>query len=76
MNVPNSTILDPVSYEPGFISKCGEWAAIPYGSRFMLIHKGQQVKVANTYQSAVNHIEKYLKEQRKNKSSATLEEHL
>jgi len=76
MSIPNSTILDPVSYEPGFISKCGEWVVVPYGSRFMLIHKGQQVQIANSIKSAKSHIERHLKAQKKNNSSATLEEHL
>jgi hypothetical protein len=72
----NCTILNPVCYWPGFFTKDLEWAVVPYGSRFMLIHKGQQVQIANTISSAVNHVEKYLKEQKKNKSSATLNQYI
>jgi hypothetical protein len=29
----------------GWISKNMEWAVIPYGKKFMTIHKGQQISV-------------------------------
>lgn len=69
LNLENPTILDPVCYFPGLLTKNMEWAAVPYGTRFMIIHNGKQVQVANTIQSASNHIEKYLKIQSKTQSS-------
>lgn len=39
--------------ELGWVSKNNEWAAIPYGKKFMLIYKGQQISVHNTIENAI-----------------------
>jgi len=76
MKLPNTSILNPVSYEPGYLSKDEMWAAIPYGNRFMIIHNGSQGKVFNTLDNAKKYIEAQVKSVKKSASSSTLEKHL
>lgn len=62
MNIQNEGILDPVPGEPnGFVSKNGEWAAIPWGKKFIIVYKGQQVHTANNYKTAKSYIQKAVK---------------
>jgi hypothetical protein len=62
MNIQNEGILDPVPGEPnGFVSKNGEWAAIPWGKKFIIVYKGQQVHTAKNYNSAKSYIQKSTK---------------
>lgn len=79
MNVSNYGILDPVPTDPaGYVTKDGVWAAVPYGKKFIIIHGGQQVHIANNYKTAKAYIQKEIKSTKsksKNKS-ATLEEFL
>lgn len=35
-----------------YVSPNMEWAAIPYGKKYMLIYKGQQISVHNTIEAA------------------------
>lgn len=37
----------------GWVSKNKEWAAVPFGKKFMLIYRGQQVSVHNTIETAI-----------------------
>jgi hypothetical protein len=37
----------------GWVSRNKEWAAVPYGNKFMLIYKGQQISVHNTLENAM-----------------------
>jgi len=37
------------------------WAAVPYGKKFVIIHKGQQVHLANNYSTAKSYILKQVK---------------
>jgi len=61
-NIQNETFLDPTSGDPnGFVSKGGEWAAVPWGKKFIILHKGQQVHTCNNYKSAKTYIQKAAK---------------
>lgn len=40
----------------GYVSSTGEWAAVPYGKQYMIIHNGQQGKVFNTLEAAKDYI--------------------
>ena len=76
MNVQNEGLLDPKPTDPnGYVTKDMEWAALPWGTKFIIVHKGQQVHTANTYQDAKSYIEKKVKSNRK-KTTATLEQFL
>jgi hypothetical protein len=58
-NIQNEGILNPKPGDPnGFVSKNGEWAAIPWGKKFIIVHKGQQVHTCNNYKSAKTYIQK------------------
>lgn len=72
-NIQNETLLDPTPGSPnGYVSKNMEWAAIPWGKKFIIVYKGQQVYTANNYKSAVSYIQKAVK----GKSVSTLDEFL
>jgi hypothetical protein len=74
LNIPNYGILDPVVSEPaGYVTKDGMWAAVPFVNRFMIIHNGKQIKVANTLDNAKKYIEAQIKALKKSTSSGTLE---
>ena len=61
-NVQNEGLLNSKRGSPnGYVSKNMEWAAIPWGKKFIIVHKGQQVHTANNYKSAVSYIEKEAK---------------
>jgi len=54
--------LDAKPGDPeGYITKDGMWAAVPYGKKFVIIHKGQQVHLANNYSTAKSYILKQVK---------------
>jgi hypothetical protein len=60
--IPRSGILNPTPGNPeGYVTKDGMWAAVPFGKKFMIIHNGQQVHVANNYKSAKTYIQKSVK---------------
>ena len=60
--IPYPTILDEKPGDPnGYVTKDGMWAAVPYGKKFIIIHNGQQVHVANNYKSAKTYIQKSAK---------------
>ena len=62
-------ILDAKSGDPGgYVTKDGMWAAVPFGKKFVIIHNGQQVHLANNYKAAVSYIQKEIKASKKNKS--------
>jgi hypothetical protein len=61
-NVQNENLLNPTPGDPnGYVTKDGMWAAVPFGKKFMIIHKGQQVHVAKNYKTAKTYIEKSVK---------------
>lgn len=62
MNVQNEGILDPKPGDPnGYVTKDLRWAAVPCGKKFVIIHNGQQVYIANNYKSAKTYIQKSVK---------------
>lgn len=66
MNVQNEGILNPKPGNPnGYVTKDGMWAAVPYGKKFIIIHNGQQVHLANTYATAKSYILKQVKASKK-----------
>ena len=42
----------------GYVTKDGMWAAVPFGNKFMIIHNGEQVHVANNIDTAKSFIQK------------------
>ena len=70
MNVQNEGILNPKPGDPnGYVTKDGMWAAVPYGKKFIIIHNGQQVHLANTYATAKSYILKQVKASKKKTTS-------
>ena len=64
MNIPNEGLLNPIPGDPaGYVTKDLEWAAVPFGKKFIIIHKGQQVHTANNYKAARTYITKAIKGQ-------------
>jgi len=60
--IPRPGVLDAKPGDPeGYVTKDGMWAAIPYGKKFVIIHKGQQVHLANNYSTAKSYILKQVK---------------
>ena len=62
--IPRPGILDKTPGDPeGYVSKDGMWAAVPMinSKKFVIIHNGQQVHVANNYKSAKTYIQKSAK---------------
>jgi hypothetical protein len=73
MNIQNEGILNPKPGDPnGYVTKNGEWAAVPCGKKFVIIHNGHQVHTANNYKSAKSYIQKSAK----GASVSTLDEFL
>jgi hypothetical protein len=61
-NIQNETLLDPKPGDPnGYVTKNGEWAAVPCGKKFVILHNGQQVHTANNYKTAKTYIQKSAK---------------
>ena len=52
------TVLDPKPLPKAFITKDG-YAGVNFGSKLMIIYEGQQLKVCNTYKSAMDFIKKH-----------------
>jgi len=62
MNIPNYGLLNPKPSDPaGYVTKDEMWAAVPFGKKFMILHNGQQIHVANNYKSAKTYIQKSAK---------------
>jgi len=62
MNIPNEGLLNPKPGDPsGYVTKDLEWAAVPWGKKFIILHNGQQVHTANNYKSAKTYIQKSVK---------------
>jgi hypothetical protein len=58
----------------GYVTKDGMWAAVPFGKKFVIIHNGQQVNLANNYKAARTYISKEIKASKK--VTSTLEQFL
>jgi len=68
-------ILDAKPGDPeGYVTKDGMWAAVPFGKKFIIIHNGQQVHLANTYKAARTYISKEIKSAKR--AATTLEKFL
>ena len=68
-------ILDSKPGDPnGYVNKDGMWAAVPFGKKFVIIHNGQQVHLANNYKAARTYISKEIKSAKK--VTSTLEQFL
>ena len=66
MNIENEGLLNPKPGDPnGYVTKDGMWAAVPYGKKFIIIHNGQQVHLANNYSTAKSYILKQVKASKK-----------
>ena len=64
--IPRPGVLDPKPGDPeGYVTKDGMWAAVPFGKKFVIIHNGQQVHVANNYKAARAYISKEIKSAKK-----------
>jgi hypothetical protein len=62
MNIQNEGLLNAKPGDPnGYVTKNGEWAAVPWGKKFVILHNGQQVHTANNYKSAKTYIQKSAK---------------
>jgi len=62
MNIQNEGLLNPKPGDPnGYVTKDGMWAAVQFGKKFIIIHNGQQVHLANNYKSAKTYIQKSAK---------------
>jgi hypothetical protein len=73
--IPRPGVLDPKPGDPqGYVTKDGVWAAVPFGKKFMIIHNGQQVHLANNYKAARTYISKEIKSTRT--VTSTLEQFL
>ena len=70
MNTQNEGILNPKPGDTnGYVTKDGVWAAVPYGKKFIIIHNGQQVHLANNYSTAKSYILKQVKASKKKTST-------
>jgi hypothetical protein len=73
--IPQPSILNSSPGDPaGYVSKDGMWAAVPFGKKFIIIHNGNQVHVANNYKAARTYISKEIKNAKK--ATSTLEKFL
>jgi hypothetical protein len=62
MNIQNEGLLNAKPGDPnGYVTKNGEWAAVPWGKKFVILHNGQQVHTANNFKSAKTYIQKSAK---------------
>lgn len=50
--MPAIVLFSTMECNEGWVSPNMEWAAIPYGNKYMLIYKGQQVSVHTTLEIA------------------------
>ena len=70
MNTQNEGILNAKPGDPnGYVTKDGMWAAVPFGKKFIIIHNGQQVHLANNYSTAKSYILKQVKASKKQSST-------
>jgi len=68
--IPRPGVLNAKPGDPeGYVTKDGMWAAVPFGKKFVIIHNGQQVHVANNYKAARTYITKEIKVSKKKTTS-------
>ena len=61
MMYPNTSILDPDNGPTGFATDDFQFAAIPFGKKYMILAKGQQLEVVKTRQLAEIRLEQLKK---------------
>ena len=61
MSFPNTSILDPDNGPTGFATDDFQFAAIPFGKKYMILAKGQQLEVVKTRQLAEIRLEQLKK---------------
>lgn len=61
MMYPNTSILDPDNGPTGFVTDDFQFAAIPFGKKYMILAKGQQLEVVKTRQLAEIRLEQLKK---------------
>ena len=68
--IPRPGVLNTTPGDPeGYVTKDGMWAAVPFGKKFIIIHNGQQVHLANNYSTAKSYILKQVKASKKQSST-------
>lgn len=73
MNIQNEGLLNPVPGDPnGYVTKNLQWAAVPCGKKYVILHNGKQVHTANNYKTAKSYIQKAVK----GKSVSTLDKYI
>ena len=65
MMFPNTSILDPDNGPTGFATDDFQFAAIPFGKKYMIIADGQQLEVVKTRQLAEIRLEQLKNSHRK-----------
>lgn len=73
MNIQNEGLLNPIPGDPnGYVTKNLQWAAVPCGNKYVILHNGKQVHTANNYKTAKSYIQKAVK----GKSVSTLDKYI
>jgi ABC-type uncharacterized transport system ATPase component len=73
MNIQNEGLLNPIPGDPnGYVTKNLQWAAVPCGKKYVILHNGKQVHTANNYKTAKSYIQKAVK----GKSVSTLDKYI
>jgi len=70
MNFPNTSILDPDNGPTGFATDDFQFAAIPFGKKYMIIADGQQLEVVKNRQLAEIRLEQLKNSHRKLKTGS------
>lgn len=65
MNFPNTSILDPDNGPTGFATDDFQFAAIPFGKKYMIIADGQQLEVVKNRSIAETRLEQLKNSHRK-----------
>lgn len=81
MNIQNEGLLNPEPTGPnGYVTKDLLWAAVPFGTNFIIIHNGFQVHTAKSLDLAKEYIQKKVKvtkpKRKKKVGDASLEQFL
>lgn len=71
MNFPNTSILDPDNGPTGFVTDDFQFAAIPFGKKYIIIADGQQLEVVKNRQLAEIRLEQLKNSHRKLKKRTT-----
>ena len=67
--VEHSGLLDNNPGDPdAYVTNDGQFAAVPCGKRFIIIHNGKQIHVCNTYKQSLAYIKKLVKINKKTNS--------